>query len=381
MFWKLLFADIKMMVRNRQALFWAFMFPLLFSFMFGFFFGKDAKNGTVAIVNHSDSQISTKYVEALEEAEIYKVEKDLDIDEARAQIKSGKIVAAVEIPEGFGDLPEQKAPQVQILPNGQVIMPEKVKIPEQKMKLVIDPGNAQINAGLTGFTDKFLSQLNLKIQGADEVFLFEEEKTNDKKLSYYDFILAGILGLSVMNSSVIGIAVSMSKYRVDKILKRITTTPVPTWAFILAEVISRLMLNLAQIAVILAIGIYMFDANIYGNVYVLVGVAMLGALLFQLLGFVIASLSKTTDAAQGMGTAITIPMMFLGGVFFPIDSLPRWLFSIVQYLPLSPLLRILRGVSSEGLSPFSNPQNIYIVSAWIVAALLFSVWKFRLTDE
>lgn len=381
MFWKLLLADMKMMVRNKQALFWAFMFPLLFSFMFGFFFGKDAKNGTVAVINNSDSEISTKYVDALEEAEIYKVERDLSVQEARDQIKNGKIVAAVEIPEDFGDLPEQKAPQIKVSPNGQVIMPEKAKIPEQKMKLIIDPGNAQINAGLTGFTDKFLSQLNLRIQGADEVFIFEEEKTNDKKLSYYDFILAGILGLSVMNSSVIGIAVSMSKYREDKILKRITTTPVPTWAFILAEVISRLMLNLVQIAVILAIGIYMFDANIYGNIYVLVGVAMLGALLFQLLGFVIAALSKTTDAAQGMGTAITIPMMFLGGVFFPIDSLPKWLFSIVQYLPLSPLLRILRGVSSEGLSPFDNPKNIYIVLAWVIAALLFSVWKFRLTDE
>lgn len=381
MFLKLFIADMKMMVRNRQALFWAFMFPLLFSFMFGFFFGKDAKSGTIAIVNNSNTEISTKYVQALEDLDVYKVIKDKTIDQVRSEIKSGKVLAAVDIPHDFGDLPEMETPQIKISPTGQIIMPEKVSLPKQTMKIIVDPGNAQTNAALTGFTDKFLSELNLKVQGADEVFVYETEKTNNKKLSYYDFILAGILGLAVMNSSVVGIAVAMSKYREDKILKRITTTPVPTWAFILAEVVSRLILNMVQIAVILAIGIYMFDANIYGNLFVLAAVAMLGALLFQLMGFVVASLSRTTDAAQGMATAITIPMMFLGGVFFPIDSLPKWLYYVVQYLPLSPLLRMLRTVSSEGLSPLSEPRNMYIVLGWIVLGLLFSVWRFRLTDE
>ena len=109
--------------------------------------------------------------------------------------------------------------------------------------------------------------------------------------------------------------------------------------------------------------------------------ALLGAVLFQLIGFVIASLVKTTDAAQGMATAITIPMMFLGGVFFPIDSLPRWLYAIVQYLPIAPLLRLIRGTALEGTSPLENPANLLLILAWIAAALIFSSYKFRLTEE
>jgi len=74
-------------------------------------------------------------------------------------------------------------------------------------------------------------------------------------------------------------------------------------------------------------------------------------------------------------------MMFLAGVFFPIDSLPKWLYLIVQYLPLAPLLRILRGVMLEGNSPFFEPRNITIVAIWIVVSLGISIWKFRLSDE
>jgi ABC-2 type transport system permease protein len=109
--------------------------------------------------------------------------------------------------------------------------------------------------------------------------------------------------------------------------------------------------------------------------------ALIGAILFQAIGFVIASYSKTTDAAQGMATAITIQMMFLAGVFFPIDSLPKWLYSIVQFLPLAPILRIIRSIGLENASPFVNPMNIIIVGVWIVAMLSLAIYKFRLSDE
>ncbi|OQA53311.1 MAG: Inner membrane transport permease YbhR [candidate division WS2 bacterium ADurb.Bin280] len=379
MFLKLFVADIKMMFRNKQALFWAFMFPVLFSFIFGFFFGKEAKSGTIAIVNNSKTQISESYVTALEDANIYTVKKDISLEEASEQIESGKIVAAVEIPESFGELPNLSERMVMM--QGAPSDSNNIEIPKQTLKIFLDPANAQANAPLIGFTDKFLSQVNLTAQNASEIFTYEQEKTNNKDLTYYDFVLSGILGLSVMNSSITGIAIAMSKYREDKILKRITTTPVPTWAFILAEVLSRLILNVLQISVVLSIGIYFFDANIYGSIFALVMATMLGALLFQLIGFAIAALSKTTDAAQGMGTAITIPMMFLGGVFFPIDSLPKWLYAVVQYFPLSPLLKILRNISSEGASLFADSKSLYIVCAWAIGVLIFSIWRFRLSDE
>lgn len=113
----------------------------------------------------------------------------------------------------------------------------------------------------------------------------------------------------------------------------------------------------------------------------MIPITLLGAILFQLIGFVMAGFAKTSDAAQGMAQAIAIPMMFLGGVFFAIDALPKWLFSIVQFLPIAPLLRMLRGISIDAVSPFSNPLNIEIITGWIIVMLGIALWKFRLSEK
>ena len=357
--WQLFLSNLKMLARNRQSLFWVLFFPLMFTFVFGLFFGENTNLGNLIILNQSDSQIASGLVETIEKSDLYKIQKSNDIDFSKQEIIGGRAVAVICIPEGFGQIPIDQNIQIEIF---------------------YDPGS-QSYSGLSSVVGQYLTSVNYQIQNSKPLLTSKLEPVTTKKLTYFDFILAGVLGLALMNSSIIGIGVNMAKYREDKILKRITTTPVKGWKFILAEVTSRLVINLLQIAIILIVGKYLFDAHIYGNILVIILTAMVGAFLFQALGFVVASFSKTADAAQGMAQAITIPMMFLAGVFFPIDTLPKWLFALVQYLPLAPLLRILRSVMLEANSPFFEPRNAIIVIVWIIIALLISIWKFRLSDE
>lgn len=361
MFLKLFIANVKMILRNRQSFFWALMFPLMFTFIFGFFFGNSSSAGNVALLDNADNEISQSLRLAMDKSGLYKINdtysSENDIKDA---IKNSKISAGIIIPERYGEQTPESSTEI---------------------KIIYDPGNATTNAVITRILDQYSTALNYKVSNTKPIFSVVQEKISDKELNYFDFVLVGILGLALMNSSVIGISVSMSRYREDKILKRITTTPLKPWVFITAEVLSRLIVNVIQIVLILSIGIYFFNAHISGSIPILVILSMLGAILFQLIGFAIASFAKTTDAAQGMTTAITIPMMFLAGVFFPIDLLPAWLYMFVKYLPLAPLLRMIRGVALESLSPFDNPQNILIVIGWIVVALIISSYKFRLSDE
>ncbi|MEI8061143.1 MAG: ABC transporter permease [Candidatus Berkelbacteria bacterium] len=357
--WKLFISDLKMLARNRQSLFWVLFFPLMFTFIFGLFFGKNTSLGSIAVVNKSNTQISSGLVETLDKTELFKIQKEDNLDIAKDEIKRSKISAVVFIPEDFGALNPDSPKQVEI---------------------VYDPGS-QIYSSLSGAVGQYLTAANYQIQNSKPIFSSTLVPVTDRKLTYFDFVLAGVLGLALMNSSIIGIGVNLSKYREDKILKRITTTPIKSWKFILAEVLSRIVINFIQISIILAVGKYLFDAHIYGNIFIIIPVALVGAFLFQSIGFVVAALSKTADAAQGMAQAISIPMMFLAGVFFPVDSLPKWLYTFVQYLPLAPLLRILRGVMLEGTSPFFEPKNAIIIFSWIVVALLISIYKFKLSDE
>jgi ABC-2 type transport system permease protein len=358
---KLFIANLKMMVRGRQALFWSLAFPLMFTIIFGFFFGGTKTSvGTVAWINNSQSPLATNLEQAATSAGLFSIQKETDLATAKDLLQKGKIAAIVEIPADFG-LSKPGAPT--------------------QINFINDPANASANATIEGFLSQYLTNVNYQIQKAKAIYSVKSETSTNNNLNYFDFVLMGLIGLALMNSAVQGIAIAMAKYRQDKILKRITTAPLASWKFVFAEVLSRLVLNLFQVSFILIIGVYGFHAHIIGNIFLLFLFALLGGLLFQTIGFTVASVSKTEDAAQGMSVAITIPMMFLAGVFFPIDSLPSWLFKIVQYLPLSPLLRMIRQIGNQNISPLSNPSNIIIVGIWIVVMLAISIWRFRLSDE
>lgn len=354
-------ANLKSLVRNRQLLFWSLAFPLIFTIIFGFFFGSSSTSaGNVVLINNSKSELSSKAEKAMEDSGLFTLQKETDIDASKALMKKGRVNAIVVIPESFGEMSEGA---------------------ETSIKLIYDPANFQASSIVSSFLGQFLTATNFQIQGAKPIYTVQEEQTVNGSFNYFSFVLIGLLGMALMNSAVQGLAISMSHYREDKILKRITTTPLASWKFVSAEVLARLVLNAVQVGLILAVGVYAFKADVPGNTALLLVFALLGAILFQLIGFVVAAFSKTTDAAEGMATAITIPMMFLAGVFFPIDQLPKWLYSIVQYLPLAPLLRIMREIAFGTANILEDPQNLIILIAWIVAALVVASYRFRLTDE
>lgn len=359
---KLFRTDIKMLLRNRQSLFWAVMMPVMFTLIFGLFFGRsNSMAGSIDFVNNSNTTVAQNLEKSLKDANVFSIKDSTDLNASKDQVEKSKISAVVYIPENFGSLDPAAPKNIQIF---------------------YDPASTQASSILSSFMDKYLNGASNSIQQTQSLFSIEQSQVGSgKAFSYFAFVLAGILGLALMNGSIIGIAVGISRYKEDKILKRLTTTPLPSWKFIVAEVASRLVLNLFQVALILFLGIKVFHADFNGNLGVLVAVALFGGLLFQLVGFVLASFAKTADAAQGMAQAIAIPMMFLSGVFFPIDALPKWLSSIVQYLPLAPLLRMLRAVAIDGNSPFANPSNSLIVLAWIVIMAGVALWKFRMNEE
>jgi ABC-2 type transport system permease protein len=373
---KLFIADLKILVRNRQALFWSLAFPLIFTVVFGLFFGSESQSlGSLMIIDNSKTELSESLSDAIKDSEVFTLKEGLSEEQAREDLKKGKLGALVIIPKQFGEIVESS---IQV-PSGTI--PSQPKFNKADIKVVYDPTSIQTNSTVVSVVDKFLSQFNLKVQGAENLYSIEEEKLGNENLTYFDFVLTGIIGMALMNSSIIGIAVGMAKYREDKILKRVTTTPLRTWKFIVAEVVSRLIVNLFQIALILIVSTQFFNAHIVGSIFTVFMIALLGGLLFQLIGFTIASFTKTTDAAQGMSTALTIPMMFLTGIFFPIEQLPKWLVSVVELLPLAPLLRMIRTVALEAESVFTEPKNFIIVAVWIIVCFAISASRFRLSEE
>lgn len=357
--WKLFRFNLKQIARNRQFAFWSLAFPLIFTAIFGAFFGSQTgePTGTIAIVEDPATRQSQAFVTALKRIPSLTVTSYDTAAEARTALDEGVVIVVAEF-----DAPTMLGGPTPVT-------------------LRYDPADMQAVAPVRGVIDGLATQLTLQLTETAPLFTLTDEPTSED-FNYFNFVLLGLIGMSVMNSNIQGIAIGISRYREAQILKRITTTPLPSWKFILAEVAARLVLNLIQIALILIIGIYGFGATLAtGSIPLVVAIAILGALMFQLIGFVLTSFVSTVQAAEGMAAAITVPMMFLGGVFFPLDSLPDWFRRIVELLPLAPLLGLIRSVGLEGLSIRDDLGSLTIVLGWIVLLLVIAANRFRLGEE
>ncbi|HOX41686.1 MAG TPA: ABC transporter permease [bacterium] len=138
----LFIANLKMLMRNKQALFWSLMFPLMFTFIFGFFFGKNNKVGTIAVVRNSNTEIANGLEKALTESDAFTIKTDIKEDEIKRSIETNKIAGAVVVPEKFGES-----------------MPDAPK----NVKIIFDPGNAQVNQALAGYVNGYLTQATLAV--------------------------------------------------------------------------------------------------------------------------------------------------------------------------------------------------------------------------
>ena len=180
-----------------------------------------------------------------------------------------------------------------------------------------------------------------------------------------------------MTNSIISIAVKISTYRNQAILKRMLVTPLAIWKYFAAEIASHLILALVQAAIILAVGVFIFGAQLHGNPLWIFIIVLLGSLVFLNVGFILSAWASTPSAASGMGNAIALPMIFFAGTFFSPASLPWLLPYFAQALPLTPMLSAMREVAIYSAPLWEVWPQLAVLAGWVAATALAAVKVFR----
>ncbi|MDP3964149.1 MAG: ABC transporter permease [bacterium] len=358
---KLWRANIKMLFRDKQALFWSLAFPLLFLVIFGLFNFDAPTNFSIAIIDEAQSEQSEQLKFQMLDLEIFTETEIASREEALETLKDGDLDGIITIPASYGQFEgvEGAAPEPSVF------------------SVTLDETNQQ-SAIIVSVLNQFLNELNLQIASAPRLFTIETEGVQGQEVKYLDFLMPGVLGMAIMFSAIIGIAVGITRYRERKILKRLMATPVKVQSFLMAEVGSYLFLSFMQIALILGVGRIFFGIQVYGSYFYLILVTLVGTIVFLNIGFFIAGMSKTVNTAEAMSNAFTTPMMFLSGVFFSPDMLPGWMERIVDFLPLTSLLKVLRGISING-SPLTDfPYQFALLGGWIVVSFVLAWKTFRM---
>ncbi len=196
-------------------------------------------------------------------------------------------------------------------------------------------------------------------------------------VSYPSFLLAGGIGIVVVGAAFENLGVSLARERDDGILKRLGGTPLRVWTLVAAKVLAAAIIILAQTALMIALSVLCFDADITGNLLWATMVLLVGVLAFAAMGFALAGLLPNTDAASAAAHLIVLPMQFLCDTLFPIEHMPRLLKTIAQALPLTYFVDALRGALITGQGFGSYAKDGLILLGCLVVSFAIAVRTFR----
>ncbi len=213
--------------------------------------------------------------------------------------------------------------------------------------------------------------------GQQPSVLVENQLVHETGARYIDFVVPGLLGMNLMGSAMWGLGFSIVEARQKKLLKRLVASPMPRWQYLASFLLSRLVMLVIEVAAFLGFARLVFGVPFRGSLAQLALLCVLTSLAFSALGLLVSSRAKTMEAASGLMNLTMLPMWILSGVFFSASRFPAVVQPFVRALPLTAAIDALRGNMLQGLSLPQMTAQVGILSAWLVVAFAVSLRIFR----
>ncbi len=213
--------------------------------------------------------------------------------------------------------------------------------------------------------------------GRPDVIPTTEKHVTEPGARYIDFLVPGLLGMNLMGSGMWGVGFVIVDMRVRKLLKRFVATPMKRTHFMWSMIGGRLLFMIPEIVVVLGAGALLFGVLVKGNWATILLVCLVGDIAFAGLGLLIASRAQRIETVSGLMNLVMLPMWLLSGIFFSPDRFPGALQPVVQALPLTQLNYALRAVILEGASLYSQTLPLAVVALWGALSFVCAMRWFR----
>jgi len=351
----LLIASFKQFFRDKAALFFTFAFPILFMFIFGLIYsGEGNLSYDIGLVNQDISPAGAATAQGIKSVPIFKVTEGV-LDTTLAEMRDGKYKAVVVIP-----------PELAVnVSRGEV----------SNVKVYYDPSD-MASQTILPVLRQVIEQINQQLSQRPVLLAIEEKSISAHQFGGMDFLIPGILAMSILFLGLFG-ALPMVEWREKQVLKRLGATPLTRSNVVFSQVFYRVVLALAQTVVIILLARFVFGVNMVGNWFLLFGMVILGTLTFVSIGYLAIARARTTESAMPVIQLIQFPMLFLSGVFFPIEIMPSFMKPIVAVMPLSYLGDGLRQIMVEATPQNTMPVNALVLGAWFVVSSLLAIRFFK----
>jgi ABC-type multidrug transport system permease subunit len=246
------------------------------------------------------------------------------------------------------------------------------RIERHQLDLLIDPANNRYWVNEQSPKGYVAEKLLLGVDGDAR-----RRTLSGERIRYVDWLIPGVLAMNVMFSSLFGVGYAIVRYRRNGVLKRLKATPLTPVEFLSAQVFSRLwLIVLTTIAVYLGTDLFV-DFPMFGSYWLLLLSLILGALSIISLALIVAARLANQEAANGLLNLISWPMMLLSGVWFSLEGSPEWVQLVAQLLPLTHLIQAARMIMLDGAGVMAIGHHLLILLLMSAVCIALGARLFR----
>ena len=322
-------------LREPEALFWVFGFPLLLAAGLGLAFRNTPAEVLAVGVVGTD-------LTAFDSASALAVEPFPTVDDGLRALREGKVALLVERPA-----------------DGSVLYHYDDTNPEGRDARMRADMAVQERAGRT---DPVVAQ---------------EQFMREPGSRYIDFLIPGLLGMNLMGGSIWSMGFAIVDARRRKLMKRLVATPMPRHYYLLSFLISRLAMLVIEVGAFLGFAVLVFGVPVRGSLVLVAALCVLGTLAFGAIGLLLSSRARTIETASGLMNVTMLPMWILSGVFFSSQRFPDAVQPIIEALPLTALNDALRATMLQGATLTQIAPQLGVLAAWLIVCFPLALKLFR----
>ena len=333
---ELTLARLREFLREPEALFWVFAFPVLLALALGLAFrGKAPERFPVGV---ADGPRAAETADALGRSPAL-LARVYPAPAGREALRTGRISLLVESSDG--------------------------------LVYRFDPTRPDARAARLEVDDALQ-----RAAGREDPLRPRESRVPEPGSRYIDFLVPGLLGLNLMGTGMWGLGFSIVSARTKKLLKRLAATPMRRSEYLLSQMLARLVFLVFEVAVLVGFGWAAFGVEVRGSLGALAAVSLVGAASFAGLGLLVSSRTRTVEGVSGLMNLVMLPMWLLSGTFFSWERFPEAVHPIIRALPLTALNDALRAVMTEGrpLSALGVELGVLVLTgtvSFLVAVRIF----------
>jgi ABC-2 type transport system permease protein len=358
-----LYLSIRSWLRSKGTVFWTILFPILLILIFGAIFsGQDDIEYNLAVQNFDETDLSSQFIDIMEESTFFNITTVNKNVEMADYMQENDFKIGLQIPDDFGETIQR------------YFVDNNVSV---NITYFTDPTEQTTGPIVQSIISGMLNEYNNIITNSHNVVGMDHESILGEEFDFIDFFVPGMIGFTIMTSMVYGSIERNTKFRKDGILRKLLTMPVTRYEWIFSKMLFMMFLSFISTFVILIFGILVWGLSIQLNIFFFI-IIIATSFMFSGLGMLIGRFVRDPETADMAGGAITFPMMFLAGTFFPLDQMGAELQVIAQFLPLYYVNEALRNAVI-----YNDIEKTFFFMGFVIAfavifftlGVVFTKWK------